>query len=373
MINPFTTYGYESPEYFCDRVNETAELTRLLTNGNNVALISPRRIGKTGLIHHCFEQDSIKQQYVTILIDIYATKSLSDLVFLMGKAIVMRLKTRGQKALDKFLSIVTSLRTGISFDGMGNASWNINIGDINAPEFTLDEIFSYLGQSEMPCIVAIDEFQTISTYPERNVEALMRTYIQECRNAAFIFSGSQRSMMNEIFISPSRPFYQSVTIMHVGAISVDKYVEFAQHHFDKANKKIEGQVIIDIYNKFDGVTWYVQKMLNELFSLTPAGEKCTKDDIDTALSHVIHSHADSYSDIIFQLNQSQTAILQAIASEGKATGITSSAFIKRHHLNSASAVQKAVSALLSKQLITTKQGTYELCDKFMSMWLTQRM
>lgn len=48
--NPFILYGYESEKYFCDRRAETAELKRLVTNGNNVALIAPRRIGKTGLI-----------------------------------------------------------------------------------------------------------------------------------------------------------------------------------------------------------------------------------------------------------------------------------------------------------------------------------
>ena len=45
--NPFVTNGYAGPEYFCDRVDETAMLTNLLTNGNNIALMSPRRLGKT--------------------------------------------------------------------------------------------------------------------------------------------------------------------------------------------------------------------------------------------------------------------------------------------------------------------------------------
>ena len=52
--NPFVTNGYAGPAYFCDRVEETRILTELLTNGNNIALISPRRLGKTDLIHHCF-------------------------------------------------------------------------------------------------------------------------------------------------------------------------------------------------------------------------------------------------------------------------------------------------------------------------------
>ena len=139
--NPFITYGYESAEYFCDRQEEASVLTTLLTNGNHVALISPRRMGKTGLIHHCFAQPNIQQKYYTFLIDIYATKNLQDMVYQMGKAIVTRLKPRGQEAIDRFLKFVSSLRTGISFDGQGNASWNLGVGDISSPSFTLEEIF----------------------------------------------------------------------------------------------------------------------------------------------------------------------------------------------------------------------------------------
>lgn len=39
--NPFITYGYESPAYFCDRKSETKDMVTLLTNGNHMALISP--------------------------------------------------------------------------------------------------------------------------------------------------------------------------------------------------------------------------------------------------------------------------------------------------------------------------------------------
>ena len=182
LENPFITYGYESPEYFCDRTAESSQLISLLTNGNHTALISPRRMGKTSLLCHCFAQPPLCNDYYTFLIDIYATKNLQDIVYQMGHTIVKRLKPRDQAAIDRFLQIVTSLHTGISFDGQGNASWNLDIGEIKSPAFTLDEIFSYLQSADKPCIVAIDEFQAIAQYPEHNVEAMMRTYVQQCRN-----------------------------------------------------------------------------------------------------------------------------------------------------------------------------------------------
>lgn len=372
QINPFVTYGYESAEYFCDRKNETEQLVRLLTNGNHVALISPRRMGKTGLLHHCFCQDVIKDNYITFIIDIYATKSLADMVFQMGRTIVKRLRPWGQSAIDKFLQVVTSLRTGISFDGQGNASWNVDIANIKSPEFTLDEIFAYLQSSEIPCIVAIDEFQTISSYPEKNVEALLRTYVQECRNAVFVFSGSQRRMMNEMFASPARPFYQSVTMMNISSIPMNQYLQFADYHFEKGGKHLGEGVLETIYNKFDATTWYIQKMLNELYSLTPAGGTCIVDDISVAITNILHLYEATYQDMLIQLSQRQAILLAAICKECKVQQITSGAFIKKYGLTSASSVQKARDVLLERQIITQIAGVFEPYDKFMALWLNSQ-
>ena len=329
-------------------------------------------MGKTGLIWHCFSQKEIAEHYLTFMVDIYSTNDLADFVFRLGKEIVSRLRPWGQSAIDRFLQVVGSLRTGISFDGLGNASWNLEVGDIKAPEFTLDEIFSYLGSADSPCIVAIDEFQTITKYPEKNVEALLRTYVQQCRNAVFLFAGSHRTIMNEIFASPARPFYQSITMMNLGVINDVSYVEFAQQQFRKYGKEIEAQVVDDIYRRFDGTTWYMQKMLNELFMLTGVGECCTGEQVDIALTNILHQNDDTYRDMLFLLSAKQVALLKAICKAVKATKITSGEFITRHKLTSASSVQKGVKALLALQMITATRGCYEVYDKFLAVWLARQ-
>jgi AAA+ ATPase superfamily predicted ATPase len=364
--NPFITYGYESAEYFCDRQEETSMLTMLLTNGNHVALISPRRMGKTGLLHHCFAQPQIQDQYYTFLIDIYATKNLQDLVFQMGRSIVSRLKSRGQEAIDKFLMFVTSLRTGISFDGQGNANWNLGVGDIKSPSFTLEEIFSYLKAADKHCIVAIDEFQAINNYPEQNIEELLRTYVQDCRNAVFVFSGSQKHMMSEMFSSPARPFYQSTSMMFLKPVALSAYECFAQHHFQKAKKKLDNDVVSVIYQRFDGTTWYIQKVLNQLFATR---NHVVVDDVDKAVTQIILQNEEAYKDTLFQLTIKQRDLLVAVGREGKATQITGMSFVNRYHLSSASSVQKAALLLTEKQLITQQQGVYEVYDKFLAEWL----
>ena len=154
--NPFVTNGYAGAEYFCDRVQETEFLVRMLTNGNNIALISPRRLGKTDLIRHCFEQPEIKDNYHTFIIDIYATKNLKDLVNVLGKAILDSLKGKGRSAWEMFLNTVVSLRSEISFDITGNPVWGVGMGTIHNPTTTLDEIFHYLSTADRHCLVAID-------------------------------------------------------------------------------------------------------------------------------------------------------------------------------------------------------------------------
>ena len=65
VYNPFVVGHYVSDEYFCDRRQETDFLRKQIVNGRNVVMISPRRIGKSDLIHHFFHQEDIKAQYYT--------------------------------------------------------------------------------------------------------------------------------------------------------------------------------------------------------------------------------------------------------------------------------------------------------------------
>ena len=369
MTNPFILYGYESEKYFCDREAETAELKRLLTNGNNVALIAPRRIGKTGLIEHLYHQKDIQRQYNTFLIDIYATKSMEEMVLAMSNAMLAALRPRGTKVMQRFVSALESLRTGVSFDAMGNPSWNLEVGSIKQPQVTLDEIFRYINEADKPCMVAIDEFQTVSGYNGVKAEAILRTYVQHCRNAQFIFSGSQRTMMGEMFNSPARPFYQSTAMMQIDRIPLDKYVMFAQGHFKEAGKGISAETIAMVYQKFEGITWYVQRMMNELFSITPQGAECTVEMTQTAIGNILRANEFNYQSTLFQLPPKQKELLFAICKEGKAKNLTSSVFIKKYHLPGSSSVQSAIKGLLEKNFVTVALGEYEVYDKFFALWL----
>lgn len=367
-INPFITSGYRSEKYFCDRIEETSTLTKRITNGNNVALISPRRLGKTGLIEHCFHQPDIKNNYYTFLIDIYATKNLQEFVFEFGKSILQGLKPQGKKIWETFLTTLSSLRTGITFDEMGTPSWNLEMGDLKNPSITLDEIFSYLEKADRTCLIAIDEFQAIAKYPEKNVEATLRTYIQHCTNACFIYSGSQRHMMGKIFTSPSRPFYQSTTILELKPIGLEEYATFIKYHFTKNGKDISKDTITQVYELFDGTTWYIQFIMNFLYADTLEKETCTADKIPSAINEILSQMDFTYSSLLYQLPPKQKEVLIAICKEGKIKKITSTKFLHTYKLT-ASSVQGAIKGLLEKDFVTTELGVYSIYDRFFELWL----
>lgn len=369
--NPFLTYGYNGPDYFCDREEETKRLTSLLINGNHVALMSPRRMGKTGLIRHCFAQQELQKDYYLFIVDIYATKSLAELSYELGKSILSVLKSKEQKAWERFIQIVGSLRTGITLDAMGQPSWNLEIGDIQSPKISLDEIFQYLSSADKPCIVAIDEFQTIMDYPDQNVEALLRTYIQKCNNAWFVFSGSKRHMMGEMFSSPARPFYQSASIISLKPIAFDAYEEFIMHHFELGGFHIDKEAIKYIYDKFEGTTWYIQKICNEVYALAEPSQACSIKEVESAINIAVEEKDDTYQDLLARLPAKQKALLIALAHSGRNVQPTSGAFIKKYHLTSASAVQRSLSALQEKDIITNSNGQYYIYDYFLFFWLNK--
>ena len=368
--NPFIVTGKIEPEYFCDRVMESARLVKSVTNGNNMVIISPRRMGKTGLIQFCYDKPEIADEYYTFFIDILHTSSLREFTYLLGRAIYETLLPRSRKMANLFIQTIKSISGKFGFDPItGMPTFNVELGDIDRPEYTLDEIFQYLAHADKPCIVAIDEFQQIAKYPEKNIEAQLRTHIQKLRNCNFIFAGSERHMMQEMFTSAARPFYHSADMLELKAIVPEIYIPFIAGHFEKRNRRIASDDIERVYNLFKGHTYYVQKTFNEAFADTPEGEECTFETLRAAIDNMVASNDTIFREILSNIPEKQKELLYAIAKEGEAERITSAAFIKRHSLASASSVQSAMKKLLEKDIITEINKVFSVTDRLFAMWM----
>lgn len=370
--NPFIVTGKIEPEYFCDRVTESARLVKSVTNGNNLVIISPRRMGKTGLIQFCYDKPKIADEYYTFFIDILHTSSLREFTYLLGREIYETLLPRSRKMASLFIQTIKSISGKFGFDPItGMPTFNVELGDIDRPEYTLDEIFQYLAHADKPCIVAIDEFQQIAKYPEKNIEAQLRTHIQKLRNCNFIFAGSERHMMQEMFTSAARPFYHSADMLELKAIAPEIYIPFIVGHFEKRNRRIAPDDVERVYNLFKGHTYYVQKTFNEAFADTPESEECTLETIQAAIDNMIASNDTIFREILSNIPEKQKELLYAIAKEGEAERITSAAFIKRHSLTSASSVQSAMKKLLEKDIITEINKVFSVTDRLFAMWMNR--
>jgi len=369
-INPFVVTGKIDPEYFCDRVKESGRLIKSLTNGNNMVIISPRRMGKTGLIQFCFEKPEINDSYYTFFIDILHTSSLKEFTYVLGKEIYETLAPRSTKMAGLFLQTLKSLSGKFGFDPISNLPiFKVGLGDIEQPEYTLEEIFEYLALADKPCIVAIDEFQQIAKYPEKNIEALLRRHIQKIKNSNFIFAGSERHLMQEMFLSAARPFYQSADTLELNAIVPELYIPFIVNHFRTRERDISESSVERVYNLFKGHTYYIQRTFNGAFSDTQRGEECTLEIIKETIDNMIDSNATIFREILSNIPEKQKELLYSIARAGDAEQITSSKFIKLHDLSSASSIQSAIKKLLEKDIVTVINKKYSVTDKLFAMWI----
>lgn len=369
-FNPFIVTGKIKPEYFCDRIHESARLVKSLVNGNNMVIISPRRMGKTGLIQFCYEKPEIKEDYYTFFIDILHTSSLKEFTYILGKEVYQTLAPRSKKMATLFVQTLKSISGKFGFDPLtGLPSFNVELGDITRPEFTLDEIFQYLAIADKHCIVAIDEFQQIAKYPEKNIEALLRTHIQKINNCNFIFAGSERHMMQEMFTSSARPFYYSADILELNAIVPELYVPFIVNHFENRGRIISENSVKRVYDLFKGHTYYIQKTFNEAFADTQQGEECTLEKLRHTIYYLIECNSTIFREILSNIPEKQKELLYAIARDIEVQQINSSEFIKRHSLSSASSVQSAIKKLLEKDIVTEINKTYSVTDKLFAMWI----
>ena len=372
--NPFILTPMIPSEYFCDRESETRRLVTTVTNQSNVVLISPRRVGKTGLINHCFEQPEIKDEFITVSIDILHTTSFSELILELGNAVFKNVAKKSDRMLAKFTAALRSLRASFGYDSLkGTPTFDIKLGQVTTPDYTLDEILSYLEEAEKPCIVAIDEFQQITNYPEKNIEALLRGRIQRLRNTYFIFAGSERRIMNEMFFSSKRPFYQSASLMQLEPIKIENYIAFAKHHFEINNKAINEETITNVYQQWQGITMYMHRILHDAFVIVQEGEQCTMQVIEDVTSTYISQNEKRLQEMLAFITPQQKELLYAIAREGVASKLTSAAFVKRNQLKSASAVQSAVKRLLEYDIITQKGHQFSISDPLLAIWLRNRM
>ena len=369
--NPFLIKGYNGAELFCDRDSEVEKLYQHVQNGIDTTLISARRMGKTGLIFRFFDFLEKDKNFKSIYVDIYAARSLSDFIKLLSEAILKQFPettTVGQM----FLHIIKGLRSLISYDNItGDPQLQIFYQTEGEKQYTLQGLLNFLDSQETKIVLAIDEFQQIAYFPEKNIEALLRTYIQRIKNIQFIFCGSRKDMMTEMFSSAKRPFFASTQYIVLDKINREIYSDFITKIFNKNNIEIEQNALDFIMEWTKGYTFYTQSVCNMAFSL--AKKSVDIEIVKKSCAELLKNSEAAFFQYRKLLTPAQWEVLIAIAKEGEISQITSKNFVGKYNIGSPADVRRITKALIEKELvletITKNEIVYQVYDVFLSRWL----
>lgn len=376
-VNPFFTDTTDIPdEYFCDRKKETEDIIAHIVNGSNLVLKAPRRIGKSSLIKHVFSQPKIKDNYNTLYVDIYGTKNASDFRQELQRNFLNAPFAKDSKAKKNIESYLKSIQLDLgSYSESGFSLPKVGIGNFQAPQYAIDEIFNWFEKADKPGLIVFDEFQQIQDYPER-MAGILRSYIQQMNSTRFIFCGSSKHMLNNMFSNYNQPFFNSAKSLDLDIIGLNAYTDFVSAIFESYGKTIDTEAIEFTYYLFSGNTYLMQELMKGVFARTDSGSNADKPLLLQCLTGMINDKDADYRETLNRLNsKKERNTLFCIAGEGIAKGLTSTAIMKRYDLDNASSVQNALENLCGEDLkiaVRIAKGVYMLQDRLFELWIASR-
>ena len=337
-----------------------------------MTLISQRRLGKTGLIFRLF--DEIKDAYPsihTVYVDIFASDNMEGFINLFAEAVLSAIPEKSSFG-KRLLNYIKSLRPQVTYDTLtSQPQLQISYQTVQEKEYTLRGLFEFLDGQNTPIVIAIDEFQQIREYPEQNMEALLRTYTQQCKNLTFIFCGSKKHIMTDIFANERKPFYSSTTFVSLGEISVESYSPFIRRLFEKGKKTITDDALQFILDWTQRVTYYTQQLCHTIYA--NGSKTIDLAEVKKACDQLLKQSETVYLQYRQMLTDKQWNYLIAVAKEGSVRQITAADFLKRYQIGGASASRKLADSLSEKGLLNVEVSLegidYSVGDVFFSHWL----
>lgn len=367
--NPFVLSGYHSPAYFCNRKRELAWLEQQFSNERNAVIYAYRRMGKTALIKQFFYYLEKEKRAKTVFVDLLGTSSMQEANKKLANAILQQFENLHTGLGKKMLAMLSSLGATISMDPISGAP-QISLGLVQASEAerSMEAIGTFLKELKQPVVVAIDEFQQITSYTRQNAEAIFRSWTQEFPMIRFIFSGSHRHMMQTMFTDHGRPFYNSAQLWSLESIDKTDYAVFIRAFFKKVNLEISKPLLDDIFAWCRMQTYYVQLICNKLYGRKQViGEKL----LSEVKQEIIQQEAPLFGTYQQLLTDFQWRTLKAIALQEIVPSPTAQEFIAKYNLGAASSVSTALQLLVKKEFVVYQNDHYRLHDTLLMRWLQQ--
>ena len=363
-MNPFLLKGYLEPVYFCDREVETDKIISAIQNQQDLTLYAYRRLGKSALLKHVGFK--VRRDFHFISLDIWGTTSLNDFLKELSNAVVNSDIFSQRGVSQKLQDFIKSLGASFNFGLDGRPSIDLTYQDKLAAFNTLEEVLSFLNGQKKPVVLVIDEFQEIKKYDSAliPIEATLRKLTQQFNNIRFIYSGSEFHLIDEIFNTYNRPFYQSTRMLPLGKISKEKYASFILTHL----KGIVDEALVDRILEFTYVhTYYVQAIFNYIYSQQTV-LNTWKDFTEVYYPFLLEKEV-FYQELPERITPQQFKVTKAIAKVGLVKEPTGSEFLRNADFTNASSMRRAITSLHEKQIIIKEDGGYRLYDVFLEHYL----
>ncbi|ODS35144.1 MAG: hypothetical protein A7316_04320 [Candidatus Altiarchaeales archaeon WOR_SM1_86-2] len=354
MKNPFV-FGVEvSGEQFTDRKEEINEMKSDLLSGQSIIIYSPRRYGKTSLVKRVLEE--LKNDAVTAYIDVYPITSKEKL----AEAIASK--------------VTTSAFTSIKYDAA-----EIEFS-IKGKEKDRERIFSesmdvaqkIAQKKNKRVIIAFDEFQETRRLDGEEIERVMRSHFQGHKDVSYIFIGSKKHMIEDIFENKNKPFFRFGKHISLKKIPGDEFSNFIKNKFRDSEIEISDEAVNTILDLTQSHPHYTQQLCHELWyiTITKGIKKVDADGINGAVEKVLINQNDAYLSIWDAATKTEEATLIALASDE--ISLYSREVIEEYDLISQSHVQRSLKGLERKEVIGEANGKYEM-DVFFKEWIKKRL
>jgi hypothetical protein len=376
--NPFV-YGEIVPAAaFVGRDLELDRLTTDLASGQKVFLISPRRYGKSSLVHQAAAALA-KRRIATLE---FTVSSFSSYVaFLEGYArALIGLETKAAQARSWLASLFETVTPEIKVDTGGGVGVSLAFPSIRTQRDAArlaEEVFALpariaarLGRR---LVVALDEFQAIGAFNGGSVEQALRAAVQQQREVGYVFAGSEPSLMEQM-IGPRRPFYKAGPVMRLQKIPADVFADFLEVRFRDSGLPASpglGEAIVDLAGN---LPYDVQRLAHETWDDASSARRrrVGVEDLHATLHRLLTEQDTMFEAIWQRLTLAQRSTMRAVVLEHGA-GLLGAETRARHRLGGASSVQASLTALLREELIVREDdGHYAVVDSLMREWVARK-
>ena len=374
VVNPFYFGDLAVDEAFTDRRDELKSLKADMLNGLNVALIAPRRYGKSSLVRRA-SQELLGRGVLVAEVDLMKAPTKERFASHLARAIHDDVASPMFKAREAALRVFDSLRVKpvITYDAAGGTfGFSFSAAhaaeDIDATIERLLELPAELAAEQgKRVVVYFDEFQEVTDI-DPGLPALMRAVFQEQPDVGHVYAGSKRDMMSRLFNHENEPFYRSAKVMEIGPIPPDLFARFIRERFDATDRGVSDAAVEGLLELTHGHPYATQEVAYALWEEVPMGFTASVADLERALDVVLRSENARFTLLWESLSRTQRLLLLALAAEpGR---VQSTGYRNAHGLPAPSSVQRAVEALVLAEVVARRaDGVHEIVEPFLMQWV----